>query len=347
MTPEILHLQKEEPNTVSPIESFPTLSKVEEISQIETAISHLVLVVSSKGGFVYKLRKHVGKEQVGDLCDFTTLAKRKEDCVREIEKNRPMAADLYLGIIPVARRGNFLVFEGEGEIVDWAVKMKKFSQEGKMDNLLRQNKLGEKDILELARVIWRFHQSLSVPPEAGQYGSLQNVTKIWQENFEQTKPFIDKALEEDLIEKAKGEVSQFMEKNAELFKKRIEEGKVLDCHGDLHSDNVIIEKGRVLPFDALEFNKAYSIHDVASEIAFMAMDLEFSGHPDLAGVFVKEYVRLTGDEKMVKSGLLDFYKSHRAWVRGKVESWQGNFTKAKAYFDLASSYLQLSPQMRA
>lgn len=339
MTPEILHLQKEEPNTVSPIESFPTLPKVEEISQIETAISHLVLVVFSKGGFVYKLRKHVGKEQVGDLCDFTTLAKRKEDCLREIEKNRPMAADLYLGIIPVARRGNFLVFEGEGEIVDWAVKMKKFSQEGKMDNLLRQNKVSEKDILELARVIWRFHRSLPVPPEAGQYGSLQNVTKIWQENFEQTKPFIDKAIGKDLIKKAKEQVGQFMKKNTGLFSKRIEEGKILDCHGDLHSGNVIIENSQVKPFDALEFNKAYSIHDVASEIAFMAMDLEFLDHPDLARRFVEKYVWLTSDKEMVESGLLAFYKAHRAWVRGKVEGWQGNFPKAKAYFDLALSYL--------
>jgi aminoglycoside phosphotransferase family enzyme len=321
--------------------SFPTFHQIEEINLITTAISHVVLIKAEEGGFVYKLRRRV---KIGDLCDFSTLRKRDVDCRREIEKNRLLAPDIYLRVVPVfLDKEDFLVFEtGRGRQIDSAVKMRRFCEEDRMNNLLKQGRVSIEDIQRLAERIARYHQRLKVPTEASKYGSLKNVERIWDENFSQAREIAaTSSISESLIRTTEGGIRGFLRSNRALFAKRFNQGKILDCHGDLHTGNVLIEQGEIKPFDALEFNKAYSVHDVASEVAFMAIDLEFLGFPQYAQMFVDRYVQLTGDEEMLETGLLNFYKAHRAWVRGKIEAWQGNHKKARRYFSLAESYSQL------
>jgi hypothetical protein len=296
-------------------------------------------VEADEGNFVYKLRRRV---KIGDLCDFSSLDRRRKDCLREVKKNRLLAPDIYLGVATATLRNQVMVFESQaGEVVDWAVKMRRFREENKMDNLLSQGKVTKENILELAEVIARFHQRLLVPKKAAEYGSFDNVKRIWDENFEQGKELLGTAaIDKETIMRTQKRIERYLGTNRSLFAMRIKEGRVLNCHGDFHTGNVVIEE-KVKPFDALEFNDAYSIHDVASEIAFMAMDLEFLGFPEFAQLFVEKYVKLTGHKEMIETGLLNFYKAHRAWVRGKIEAWQGNHEKARKYFSLAESYSQL------
>ena len=132
-----------------------------------------------------------------------------------------------------------------------------------------------------------------------------------------------------------------------FLERRVKEGRVRDCHGDIHSGNIFVTD-RVYIFDAIEFNERFRFSDVASDIAFLAMDLDFKERADLSAFFVERYVKYSGDQALSK--LLPFYKCYRAYVRGKVTSFKlkdpnvdsdersAALKEAKAYFKLAFTY---------
>jgi aminoglycoside phosphotransferase family enzyme len=138
-----------------------------------------------------------------------------------------------------------------------------------------------------------------------------------------------------------------MKKSQGLLAKRVAENKIKNYHGDMHSGNIFVAD-KIYIFDAIEFNERFSNGDVASEVAFLAMDLDFKNRRDLSEFFVKKYVKYSGDQELL--GLLNFYKCYRAYVRGKVTSFRLNdphiskqektsVTKeASAYFELALDY---------
>jgi aminoglycoside phosphotransferase family enzyme len=125
------------------------------------------------------------------------------------------------------------------------------------------------------------------------------------------------------------------------------EGRVRDCHGDIHSGNIFATNG-IYIFDAIEFNERFRYSDVAADVAFLAMDLDFRERSDLSDFFVEKYIEYSGDEELMM--LLPFYKCYRAYVRGKVVSFKLNdpnvgreekssaTKEAKAYFKLAFAY---------
>ena len=128
-------------------------------------------------------------------------------------------------------------------------------------------------------------------------------------------------------------------------------GRISDCHGDLHAAHICFSGG-ISIYDCIEFNDRFRYCDVASEVAFLAMDLDRYGRADLSGNFVAAYVARSQDNELMD--LLDFYKCYRAYVRGKVESFQlddpyipaeakaGIQAAAKRYFELAESYVRES-----
>jgi hypothetical protein len=107
----------------------------------------------------------------------------------------------------------------------------------------------------------------------------------------------------------------FFKKNTQLFEKRQQQGFIRECHGDLHSANIILAD-RIYIFDCIEFNPHFRNIDVASEVAFMAMDLDAFGKEELSAAFVNKYVELSCDRELLQ--LLDYYKCYRANVRAKV-----------------------------
>jgi hypothetical protein len=139
-----------------------------------------------------------------------------------------------------------------------------------------------------------------------------------------------------------------MERNRELFAKRLKEGKIKWCHGDLHSGNIFVVGEKIYIFDAIEFNERFACSDVANDIAFLSMDLDFRNRKFLSDYFIKKYIEKTKDTEILR--LLDFYKCYRSYVRGKVLSFRLNdpnildFEKkeatssARIYFKLAKEY---------
>jgi aminoglycoside phosphotransferase family enzyme len=172
----------------------------------------------------------------------------------------------------------------------------------------------------------------------------------WKENFDQTREFVDKTLPARDFELIRKRIEDFMKRNVPLFEKRIAEGRVRECHGDIHSDN-IFATDRIYIFDAIEFNERFRYSDVASDVAFLAMDLDFKKWNDLSSFLVEKYVKYSGDQELTK--LLPFYKCYRAYVRGKVTGFKledpnvSNEKKseakeeANAYFKLALNYTNM------
>ena len=313
----------------------------EDTGKIELIQTHISFVFLTKN-FVYKVKKPVN---FGFL-DFSTLEKRRFFCGKELDLNRRLCPEIYLEVVPI-NKSNIIKINGRGETVEYALKMKRLPQEKIMTVLLKERKIGNKTIDELAKIIAQFHSQAQTGGEINEYGSLKIVKTNWDENFAQTQKYINQTISDTEFQFIKNKVNVFMENNRALFENRIKNNKVKDCHGDLHSGNIFITD-KICIFDAIEFNDRFRYSDVASDVAFLAMDLDFQQRTDLSDYFIEKYVLYSKDQELTK--LLGFYKCYRAYVRGKVISFKLDdpnvgaeekmmaTKEAQAYFKLAADY---------
>jgi len=316
----------------------------EEPGRIELVQTHISFVFLTRN-FVYKVKKAV---DLGFL-DFTTLEKRRFFCKKELKLNRRLCGDMYLEVVPINRSG-IIKIKGEGETVEYAVKMKRIPQEKMMSKLLEQNKVDSKLVDRIAKIMADFHSKAETNRNISEFGSLTIIETNWKENFKQTQEFVGKTISMKNFKLVRERIDDFMKKNVSFFEKRVAEGRARDCHGDIHTGNIFVTD-RIYIFDAIEFNERFRYSDVASDIAFLAMDLDFKERTDLSNFFVQRYVEYSGDQELTK--LLPFYKCYRAYVRGKVISFKlkdpnvgseeksAAMKEAKAYFKLASTYAKI------
>lgn len=317
-------------------ETYP--EKPRKVELIQTHISFIFLA----GNFVYKVKKAVN---FGFL-DFSTLDKRHVFCEKELDLNRRLCPDIYLEVVPI-NKAESIKLKGEGETVEYALKMKRLPQERIMTVLLNENKINKQTVDELAHIVAQFHSKAQTNPAISEFGSLKIVKTNWDENFAQTQKYINQTISQEQYRMLQNKINDFMENNQPLFEDRITHNFIRDCHGDLHSGNIFITE-KICIFDAIEFNDRFRYSDVASDVAFLAMDLEYQQRTDLATHFIQRYIEYSKDQQLKQ--LLPFYKCYRAYVRGKVISFKlddPNITKqekesaikeAQAYFKLATEY---------
>jgi aminoglycoside phosphotransferase family enzyme len=308
---------------------------------IELVQTHISFVFLTKD-LVYKVKKAVN---LGFL-DFTTLEKRRFFCEKELELNRRLCGDMYLEVVPI-NKSDAIKIKGEGETVEYAVKMKRMPQEKMMSKLLEKNHVDDKLVDRIAKIIAEFYSKAETNKRISEFGSLAVIETNWKENFDQTEEYVGKTISTEDFKLVRERVEDFMKRNTALFEKRMAEKRVRDCHGDIHSGNIFVTNG-IYIFDAIEFNDRFRYSDVAADVAFLAMDLDFREQTDLADFFVKRYIVYSGDQELTK--LLPFYKCYRAYVRGKVVSFKlkdphvsgedknAATKEAKAYFKLAATY---------
>ncbi|MEM2080800.1 MAG: phosphotransferase [Candidatus Bathyarchaeia archaeon] len=313
----------------------------EAVGKVELEQTHISFVFLTER-FVYKVKKAVN---FGFL-DFTTLEKRRFFCQKELELNRRLCGDMYLEVVPI-NKADAVKIKGAGETVEYAVKMRRLPQEKIMSRLLEENKVDKTLVDRIAKIIADFHAKAETNQQISKFGSLATIEANWKENFEQTEAFIGNTVSKEDFELIHSKVYAFMKRNSAVFEKRATTGKVKDCHGDIHSGNIFIENG-IYIFDAIEFNDRFRYSDAAADVAFLAMDLDFRGRPDLSEVFIEKYMEYSGDRELPL--LLPFYKCYRAYVRGKVVSFKLNDPnvrsedkdaakrEATAYFKLATTY---------
>lgn len=323
-------------------EAYPEEERPREVRLVETHISWLFLT----GRFVYKVKKPVN---FGFL-DFTALEGRRHFCHEEVRLNRRLSPDVYLGVVEVVRRGGRYALYGAGEVVDYAVRMRQLPGDRWLSVLLERGQAGEAEVRRVARRIARFHRSAETGPEVTRTGALETVRFNAEENFRQTEPYIGRTLDRPLYERVRAYTRAFLEVREPLFRRREREGRIRDGHGDLHAAQINLEDGIAI-IDCIEFNTRFRYGDVAADLAFLAMDLDRHGRPDLERVLVEEWVRETGDRGALE--VLPYYKCYRAYVRGKVESFRldepglpeaertAAGERARRYFALAGEYARL------
>ncbi len=313
----------------------------QETGKIELIQTHISFVFLTKN-YVYKVKKAVN---FGFL-DFSTLEKRHVFCEKELQLNRRLCPEIYLEVVPI-NKSNSIKINGAGETIEYALKMKRLPQERIMTLLLKENKVDKKTIDDIAGIVADFHSKAQNSPEISEFGSLKIVKTNWDENFAQTTKYINQTISQTEFQFIQNKIDTFMEKNKSLFERRITDKRIRDCHGDLHSGNIFIT-GRICIFDAIEFNDRFRYSDVAADVAFLAMDLDFQQRSDLADYFIERYIGYSKDLQLTQ--LLPFYKCYRAYVRGKVVSFRLDdpnikteekecaTKEAQAYFKIAAEY---------
>jgi aminoglycoside phosphotransferase family enzyme len=314
-------------------------------SQIDLIQTHISFVFLADQ-FVYKIKKAVN---FGFL-DFETLKNRKKFCEKELEINRVLCKDMYLEIVPITK-SKIIKIKGKGKIVEYAVKMRNMPQKRLMNKLLEENQIANIIIDQISRKIAKFHNRNESKYDSSKSDLKVNLDPIieinWKENFDQTKPFIGITISLKAFNLIKKRINDFIKNKEKLFQNRMQNGKVRFCHGDLHSGNIFITD-QIYIFDAIEFNDRMRCSDVAGDIGFLAMDLEFRNKPELAKLFINRYIKYSQDLEIEE--VLTFYKCYRAYVRGKVISFKLNDSNienkekeqskkdAKKYFRLAYKY---------
>lgn len=285
-----------------------------DLKLVQTHISMVILA----GDYVYKFKKPVN---FGFL-DFSDLEKRRLCCQQELLLNRRLCPDIYLSLVEVtAEPGGGFVLNGTGPVVEYGVKMARMPEERMMPNLINSGELAVEHVDALVGVLADFYQRAEGGAGIACFGTAAAVGVNVLENFEQTKDFVGQdALSQKQFDRISTYAKGFLA-NTPLFQQRIDGGFIRDCHGDLYSANICLAD-RVYIYDCIEFNERFRYCDVASDVAFLAMDLELHGLDGLAGRFIERFIKATSDPGLL--GLLAFYKCYRAYVRGKI----GLFTAA-------------------
>ena len=293
------------------------------------------------GEYAYKTKKPVN---LGYL-DYTTLEKREHFCRQELELNRRLCPAAYLDVLPITESQGVFNLGGSGKVIEFAVKMKQLPRDRMMDLMLPQDQVTPGMLGQVAGLMADFHGRAATSPAISLYGSLDGVRTNTDENFDQTVKYIGTLIPEKSHRLIKEYTDDFLLSHGSLFNSRVSGGKIRDCHGDLHAAHVCFSDN-IYIYDCIEFNDRFRYCDTASEIAFLAMDIDRYGRADLSDLFVKAYIHANGDSELEE--LLNFYKCYRAYVRGKVACFKYDdpylknkdsiLREAQLYFDLACRY---------
>ena len=281
---------------------------VQRIELIETHISWVLLT----GAYAYKIKKPVN---LGFL-DFTTLAARRHFCAEELRLNRRLAPDIYLEVVPITGTPRSPALAGSGPAIEYAVKMREFTQSALLDVALARGEAGPEIIGQLARDLADFHARLAPQKTAADPAASATALAPARENFEHILPLLETPDDVAVLADVQDWTLREYAARAAQFRQRCTEGCVRECHGDLHLGNIVLIDGRAIAFDCVEFSPALRWIDVMSEVAFLMMDLEAHACRDLAFEFLNTYLETSGDYAGV--ALLPFFIVYRAVVRAKI-----------------------------
>jgi uncharacterized protein len=278
-----------------------------DISLVQTHISFVFLA----GDSVYKWKKPV---DFGFL-NFSTLEKRKFFCEQELLLNRRLCPDIYEELVTLTEEGEGFSLNGSGNVVEYGIKMKRMPEEKMMGRIMAGGQLTHAHIDSIIDALVPFYQAAVGDKSIQKFGQASSVAVNVLENFDQTEAFIGQgALSRAQFDTISSYAREFLG-HKDRFQGRIDEGKIRDCHGDMHSANICLADP-VCIFDCIEFNDRFRYTDVAADVAFLAMDLDFHGLKKLSNYFVEEFVAKSEDSDL--QDMLDFYKCYRAYVRGKI-----------------------------
>lgn len=266
-------------------------------------------VVVLAGDRAYKVKKPA----LTDFLDFRTVEQREQACRREVELNRRLSPASYLGVAQLS--------DPTGGPPEPVIVMRRYRDEDRLASMVTRGSGQVKDALDaVAAVLARFHAGAERSRVIDAQGVAGAVGQRWRDNLTELNRRASESLSRNALEsiaRIQLLAAAFSAGRAPLFTRRIEEGCIVDGHGDLLSADIFWVDGEPVLLDCLEFDDALRYVDCVDDAAFLAMDLEFLGHKDLGDYFLERYAFHSA--RMVPPSLQDFYIAYRAVIRAKTD----------------------------
>lgn len=289
-------------------------------------------VVVFVGDRAFKLKKAVRY----DFLDFTTVEARWAACRKEVELNRRLAADVYLGVAELRVPGQ--------EGVEPLVAMRRLPA-GRALSALATNGVDMGSALdELANLLARFHAGGAHSPVASASASAAVTLERWRSNAAGLTPLIGRVFDAQGHRRALELATRYVAGRDALFAARIAAGRAVDGHGDLLADDVFVLDDGPRVLDCLEFDDRLRGGDALGDVCSLSMDLERLGRADLAGRFTHAYQEASGDRW--PGSLAHHYIAYRAHVRALVAGLRfeqgdaGSAELGQRLFSLCLSHLE-------
>lgn len=240
------------PDALLRLQAFP--HRVARVRLIATHISWLLLA----GRFAYKLKRPV---DLGFL-DYSSAKRRECFCHEEVRLNRRLTRGVYLDVVPIVRTAAGARIGGEGEVIDYAVKMRRLPQRAMLNRLLARGAATAEQAAAIGKLIARFHAAAprALPSDPGGAATVRENTA---ENFRQTHPYLGRTLTPEQDATITTYTERFLQSERGVLDARHADGWVRDIHGDLRSDNICLTRG-IQVFDCIEFSRRLRIEDVAA-----------------------------------------------------------------------------------
>jgi len=285
----------------------------DSVTHIETHISHLFFA----GELVFKLKKPVRYS----FLDYSTLEKRRRYYQEELRLNRRLAPSVYIGVMPITFDDLGWRLGGWAEPAEYVLVMRRLPEKRMLPFLLDTGQVTAAMMRELAALLAHFHKQAERvrSVNAAEYPSL--VERQWRDNRADFEPYLGTAFDAEGLCSIDQFAMDFIVSHGELLVRRVKQGWLRDVHGDLHAEHVCFAPEGIQIFDCVEFEPKFRQCDLASEIAFLAMDIEARGNSGLVEPFLTRYGELLEDNEFRE--LLPFWKTYRALVRAKVYALRG------------------------
>ncbi|MCS7167579.1 MAG: AAA family ATPase [Gemmatales bacterium] len=288
------------------------------VDKVEVRQTHISAVFLA-GPFAYKIKKPVHFSFV----DFSTLEKRRYYCQREVVLNQRLAPQVYCGVVPITVTDYGVAVEGDGRVVEWAVKMLRLPDEATLEWQVHHDIVEHATITQVAERIAAFHRQAERHPRIATYATAEKIAELAQGNLEVGQQQIGHTISATVYRRLYELTSSRWAELRSLFDARVRRLVPCDTHGDLRLEHIYILPDQPPPqnitiIDCIEFNDAFRYADPVADMAFVVMDLLYENRRDLADLFAARYFEASGDEEGRQ--LLAWYAAYRAAVRGKVRA---------------------------
>lgn len=301
------------------VEAYP--HPVDTIQVVETHMSWILLT----GRFAYKIKRPVHFT----FADFRDPVRRAALCAEELRLNRRFAPELYLSTQPIwIRNGLASLIDGDRQI-ETAVQMRQFDRSAELDVLVEQDAITADELADFGGTLAQIHRELPcrAADAAGEEGA--EAARGIRRNYVECLSYASPGKASAALHELRHALGRALRRDRPTVARRAAEGRIRECHGDLHLSNLVRIEGSVTPFDALEFEPAFRWIDVADEVAFLCADLQGYGRPDLAYAFLGGYLESSGDYGLLQT--LDLHLAHRGLVRAKVMAIRAAEAEAASY----------------
>ena len=281
---------------------------VSGVRRIDTHIS----VVFLTGEWVYKLKKPVRFE----FLDFTRLEDRKHFCEQEVRLNRRLCSGVYDRVVPIYRSETGAFSLDSGQVAEYAVKMRQLPDSANLQHrLLSGETISVEMIRSIGRKLASFYEKAEQSSRIDDFGRYETLAYNLEETFREIEPFVDGRIDREKWDFIKPVCRSFLKNRDDLFGRRIKTGRIRDGHGDLKPDHIYFYEG-IQIIDCIEFNDRFRYGDTVLDLAFLHMELDHLGHPELGRELLRTYAESSDDPACYD--LLDFYCAYRALVRVKI-----------------------------